>query len=185
VLSNHYATHDDAAGKGARLRRDLALLLRRNPRDVAGIVIAVGAATAILINALYLQPGPHPAPIFSVKSRPVMPIEPTGSIMLPRPRPADLAKPDLPPTQRGTVAGNPARTDPIAELIAPSPRRVMAVQRALSEYGYGPIRPTGALGTDTKAGIEKFERERKLPITGQISDRLMRELSAMIGRSLE
>ena len=179
---SHVIRGDDA-GRGKGLRRHLARLLRRNPRDVAGIVIAVGATTAILINALYLQPGPHPAPIFSVKSRPVMPTEPTGSIMLPRPRPADLAKPDLP--VRGPATGNPARTDPIADLIVPSSKRVMAVQRALSEYGYGPIRPTGVLGPDTRAGIEKFERERKLPITGQISDRLLRELSATTGRSLE
>jgi hypothetical protein len=33
--------------------------------------------------------------------------------------------------------------------------------------------------------IEKFERDRKLPVTGQISDRFVRELSSMTGRPLE
>jgi len=70
-------------------------------------------------------------------------------------------------------------------LIAPPPRRVTAVQRALNEFGYGPIRANGVIGPDTRTAIEKFERERKLPITGQISDRLVRELSATTGRSLE
>jgi peptidoglycan hydrolase-like protein with peptidoglycan-binding domain len=79
----------------------------------------------------------------------------------------------------------PARVDPIAELIAPSPKRVLAVQRALAEAGYGQVKPTGIFGPDTRAAIEKFERERKLPITGQISDRLMRELSALTGQPLE
>ena len=36
-----------------------------------------------------------------------------------------------------------------------------------------------------QAAIEKFERERKLPITGLASDRVVRELAAMTGRPLE
>ena len=62
---------------------------------------------------------------------------------------------------------------------------MLAVQRALAEAGYGQIKPTGAYGPDTRAAIEKFERERKLPITGQISDRLVRELAALTGGPLE
>lgn len=76
------------------------------------------------------------------------------------------------------------RLDPIAEVLAPS-QRVLAVQRALAEYGYGQIKPTGVVDADTKAAIERFERERKLPITGQVSDRLARELAAITGRPLE
>ena len=45
--------------------------LGRNPLDAIGIVLLLVAAGAILANALYRQPGPHPAPIFSVKPRPV------------------------------------------------------------------------------------------------------------------
>ncbi len=88
-----------------------------------------------------------------------------------------------PPGRGNAVA--PPRVDPIAELIAPSPKRVLAVQRALADYGYGQVKPTGTFGPDTKAAIEKFERERKLPITGEISDRLMRELAALTGQPLE
>ena len=60
-----------------------------------------------------------------------------------------------------------------------------AVQRALTEYGYGQLKPTGTIGADTQAAIQKFERERKLPVTGQMSDRLVRELSAMIGHPID
>lgn len=81
-------------------------------------------------------------------------------------------------------APQPARRDPIADLIAPSPR-VLAVQRALADFGYGQIKPTGNFDAATRAAIEKFERDRKLPVTGQISDRFVRELSAMTGRPLE
>jgi len=62
---------------------------------------------------------------------------------------------------------------------------VAAVQRTLTEYGYGQLKPTGTVGSDTQAAIQKFERDRKLPVTGQVSDRLLRELAAMIGHSVE
>ena len=69
-------------------------------------------------------------------------------------------------------------------MIAPS-KRVMAIQRALSDFGYGQIKPSGQFDPATKAAIEKFERDRKLPVTGQISDRLVRDLAATTGRPLE
>ena len=56
--------------------------------------------------------------------------------------------------------------DPIAELIAPS-KRVHRVQRALADFGYGQIKPTGAFDPETRAAIEKFERDRRLPVTGR------------------
>ena len=59
------------------------------------------------------------------------------------------------------------------------------MQRALTEYGYGQLKPTGTIGADTQAAIQKFERDRKLPVTGQMSDRLVRELAAMIGRPID
>jgi peptidoglycan hydrolase-like protein with peptidoglycan-binding domain len=61
----------------------------------------------------------------------------------------------------------------------------MAVQRALADFGYGQIKPTGFVDADTKAAVEKFERDRRLPIDGQITDRFVRDLAAMTGRPLE
>ena len=87
--------------------------------------------------------------------------------------------------QRSAQISASARGDAIGDLIAGSPKRVLAVQRALGDFGYGPVKPTGVPGVDTRAAIEKFERERKLPITGQISDRLVRELAVVTGRPLE
>ena len=89
------------------------------------------------------------------------------------------------PLKTETRAASDARApDPIAELIAPSPR-VIAVQRALNDFGYGRVKATGVYGAETIAAIQKFERDRKLPVTGQISPRLMRELAALTGRPLE
>jgi peptidoglycan hydrolase-like protein with peptidoglycan-binding domain len=78
------------------------------------------------------------------------------------------------------------RSVPPAPIAAPKPsKRVLALQRALADYGYGQIRPTGIIDPETQAAIEKFERERRLPITGQPSPRVARELAAMTGRPLE
>lgn len=84
-----------------------------------------------------------------------------------------------------TAAAQPAASDPIGELIAPSSKRIFAVQRALTDYGYGQFKPNGTFGPETKAAIEQFERARKLPVTGQISPKLMRELAIVTGRELD
>ena len=88
------------------------------------------------------------------------------------------AAPRPPATIPQTTA--PAKTEP-----AVSSARVAAVQRALTDYGYGQLKATGTVGADTQAAIQKFERERKLPLTGQVSDRLVRELGLATGRSFE
>ena len=77
-----------------------------------------------------------------------------------------------------------ARNDPIAELLAPS-KRVLAIQRALADFGYGQIKPTGVFDPETHGAIEKFERDHQMPVTGQISEPLVRELAAMTGRPLD
>jgi peptidoglycan hydrolase-like protein with peptidoglycan-binding domain len=96
--------------------------------------------------------------------------------------PAKLAKAPTAaaPAARPTVA----RNDIPAERPAPS-KRIVALQRALAEYGYGQIKPSGIMDAETQSAIERFERERRLPITGQASDRVVRELAAMTGRPLE
>ena len=80
--------------------------------------------------------------------------------------------------------GHSSHNDPIAALIAPS-QRVAGDSARASDFGYGQIKPTGIYDPDTRTAIEKFERDHRLPITGQISDRFVRELAGMTGRPLE
>ena len=94
------------------------------------------------------------------------------SIVAYNPKPANVAAPPSPPS------------DPIAKLIAPS-KKVMAIQRALADFGYGQIKPTGLLDPETRAAVEKFERDHRMPVTGQITDHFVRELAGMTGRPLE
>jgi peptidoglycan hydrolase-like protein with peptidoglycan-binding domain len=76
------------------------------------------------------------------------------------------------------------RNDQMIEPAVASPR-VVALQRALAEFGYGQIKSSGIVDADTQRAIERFERERKLPVTGQVSDLVVRELAATTGRPLE
>ena len=236
----------------------LAAAIGRHPREFVGCLMASIAVVSICSNALFLQKGPHPAPIFATRpiARQQAPVAPQQAAMPQPSAPASVATPstqspatpalDSPAQTReqfivniqrelgrrgfydGAVDGlwgaktdaatrdflqatgvrinpepnelllrailssgakvnkpaAPGRSDPIAELIAPSPR-ILAIQRALSDFGYGQINQTGQYDPETRAAIEKFERARRLPVTGQLSERFVRELAAMTGRPLE
>jgi Putative peptidoglycan binding domain len=211
----------------ADVERGLAMrILLHSPKDLVAGVLAFAAVSAIIANALFLQAGHHPSPMFgSVVAVPAAGLAPASP--LPRSRPVELAaKPaDASPPESKLVESKPAElkpveikpaelkaaepksADPLANLVkataatpvtanvprppAPLPtaaqgaRRVAAVQRVLTEYGYGQLKPTGTIGSDTQAAIQKFERERKLPLTGQMSDRLVRDLVAMTGHPID
>jgi len=247
---------------------------RGRRKDLVALALAGVAVCGILVNALFLQKGPHPAPIFGAKPVAVRPApesaapatkpirtvgtELSGPMALPRARPpepeaakaenatpkeavparsrleliADIQKElarrgfydgaadgvygpktdaairefeqsaglkHAEPSEQllraivqSNVKAKPVTTasaprhDPIAELIAPSPqKRILAVQRALTDFGYGQIKPTGTLDPPTQDAIKQFEHSKKMPVTGQISQRLLRELSATTGRPLE
>ena len=200
-------------------------ILLHSPKDMLAGLLAAAAVCAILANALFLQAGRHPSPMFSsVVTLPA----PQAAVVspLPRPRPVELSSepPEIRPVEaRGAdpkqveikstdPRGDSKKTDsknpdlvvkstgaptaaPANAARPPAPipdtaqsagaRRVAAVQRALTQYGYGQLKATGAVGSDTQAAITKFERDRKLPVTGQMSDRLVKELTAMIGHPID
>ena len=72
--------------------------------------------------------------------------------------------------------------------VEPSPdaeRRadVRRVQTALAELAYSPGEINGELTSQTRDAIMAFERDRRMPETGQISDALVAELAKMSGQS--
>ena len=222
---------DEPAERGIVLR-----VLLHSPKDMVAGLIAFAAVSAIIANAIFLQKGHHPSPMFGSSTVVAFPAAAQVANPLPKPRPLDAASPDTKldsrmldskpvnsanepkpslaakpveqraadpvgnllkapappasPATTGAVARPPAaipnatRTDPLGDLIT-NTRRVAAVQRALTEYGYGQLKPTGNVGSDTAAAIQRFERERKLPVTGQVSDRMVRELATVTGRAID
>jgi putative peptidoglycan binding protein len=229
----------------AEAERGLVLrLLLHSPKDIVAGVLAASAIIAILTNALFLQAGRHPSPMFGGSVVTLPPPAPVAAVTspIPRPRPVEAAQPVEPavveppkpveakPVGTKSVEAKPVETrafetrasetkpsdpkpyDPMTNLVmkstsappaavpsnvlrppAPIPnanlnaagKKIAAVQRALTEYGYGQLKPTGAIGADTQAAIAKFERARKLPVTGQMSDRLVHELTVMIGHPID
>jgi hypothetical protein len=194
----------------AETERGLVMrILLHSPKDMVAGALAFAAVSAIVANALFLQAGPHPSPMFG--SAVAIPTAAAPASPLPRPRPVEaMLKPaEVSPAETKPVELKPA--DPLTSLVkatsvtpvAPSvvarppmpipvastpvtgSRRVAAVQRTLTEYGYGQLKPTGTIGADTQAAIQKFERDRKIPVTGQMSDRLVRELTAMVGKPID
>jgi peptidoglycan hydrolase-like protein with peptidoglycan-binding domain len=237
----------------SRARRNqtpLGGVITRHPRETVGIVMAAIATLAICVNALFLQHGPHPAPIFATRpaaNRQAPRIIPESRLaprLTPIPAPAprtqaqitgdiqrelsrrgfyggavdgiwgaktDAAARDFvqaasltlnpEPSEsllRALAASNtkaasghaavptpaPAHNDRTAAMLAPS-KRVFAIQRALADFGYGQIKPTGASDQETRGAIEKFQRDHRLPVDGKITDRFVREIAAMTGRPLE
>jgi putative peptidoglycan binding protein len=156
----------DDAGTWAGALRSLLARLGWGVRETVAVVVGGCGAVAIVVNALFLQSGPHPAPFFNSAPPLDVPAETSVAVAMPRARPPDPP----PPAPRSETA--PAK-------------RVVAMQRALAQFGYGQIKPTGVVDGETRAAIEKFERDHRLPVTGQLSERLTRELTAMTGRSLD
>jgi hypothetical protein len=202
-------------------------VLLHSPKDTLAGLVAVAAIGAIVANALFLQTGRHPAPMFGTvinlpapssvplsnpmpRPRPVgadtSPLEPKATEFRVEPKPAERAaeKPAEKPVE-ATASTPRAANDPMTNLVKattstppsairppapipqqnPAARRIAGVQRALSEYGYGNLKITGTMGGETQSAIQKFEREHKMPVTGQVSDRLLRELAAAIGHPVE
>jgi len=162
----------------------------RRPVDSMAIVGAVAASLVIIVNALYLQSHAHPAPFVAnpTAAREAVERRPAAPAMA-APKSAEVIPARQAVGMRTTSQAVSAhRNDPIAELISssiPALSRVIAVQRVLSEFGYGQIRPSGIVDEPTSAAIEKFESDHKLPVTGRLSDRLLSELGAMTGRPIE
>ena len=263
-MRNRRAHTDRGGGQGdGDLRLSFLFhLLGLTARDVVGFAVGAFAMAAILINVLFMQSGPHPAPIFksaaaAIKApgapdtravAPMRRVEPIPApappkLALPSPRtPGEIIidiqrelarrgyydgapdglygpktdaairdfehasglKPSAQPNEallqaiirspskaaKGVTGSTPVLrpsappNDQMTEPAVASPR-VIALQRALAEFGYGQIRSSGIVDADTQRAIERFEREHKLPVTGQVSDRVVRELAATTGRPLE
>jgi septal ring factor EnvC (AmiA/AmiB activator) len=56
------------------------------------------------------------------------------------------------------------------------PESVAQAQRALAAFGYGPLEADGVLGPNTRQALERFERDRRLTVTGELNPRTAERL---------
>ena len=187
-------------GKGGLFRFDKVA-------RVAAIGMSMSIGAGILVNALMMQKGHHPAPLFGkadaaqaatpvaapvaamVEAEPAQPARP------PQPQAAEApaAKP-----KRAVVAARDAAEagdDPIGRLLKGAPaaaaatekgdgKTVLAVQKALTKLGFA-VKANGTMGAATRKAIEAFEKNHNLPVKGEVSRRLAKALAAESGMRVE
>jgi hypothetical protein len=191
------------------------LWFRRKLRARPGTTLAhcafAIAAGLILFNALAFQREANPRSfIRESAAQPARPAAPAALAALPAPpvRPPELQAPQRPQPAAAPALPSASRSmadaprDPIGELIrsgqvgsgagpqaggasAAEARPVLAAQRALNRVGAGPVKADGVFGEETRAAIERFERERRIPVTRELSPRTLRELTAASGIRME
>ena len=150
--------------------------------------VYLGAALSALlvgigVNALMLQRERHPAPLFV----PARPHASQASAPLPAPEDASHA------ASTSTLAPMPALTRTIANGDAPSrapdqigdllrdqnlgegSRLILAAQGALQRIGYA-VKIDGAEGAATQQALRDFERAHGLPLTTEVTPRLVKQL---------
>ena len=205
-------------------------VLMHSPKDTLAGTIAFAGVLAIVVNAMFMQSGRHPAPMFNstvvhlpaasparIRSAPPAMVEQEVRQQaapqdrhqdshqvnpMPRPRPVGAGQRSEAVPAETPRAANGTTSDPIGQLVqtvsvrsdargsggaanAVPAKRIMTVQQILTEFGFGQIKPTGQMGPETKAAIERFERTRGLPVTGQISPRMTRELTVLTGLQID
>ncbi|MFL5324510.1 MAG: peptidoglycan-binding protein [Microvirga sp.] len=182
-----------AARLGSALKAGLLFAVRR-PALVLGTLVVLAACAAVALNALAWQTTRHPAPLFP-RAEPALRRPIVVPAPLPPARPPEVAIPAAPaPAAVASPAAKPASRDPIGDLIRgvdpasvakDASAKVAAAQRALTKLGYGTLKSDGAIGPGTRQAIEKFERDRRLPVTGDLNPRTTRELSAQAGMPID
>lgn len=132
------------------------------PADTLAVIAAAAAVAAVLANALFLQPVPHPAPLFADETRRAS-VKPqvAGKRTLPA-APAPPANAAPVPPQRPDTAGVRGRSE-----------LVLDIQRALAQRGYYDGAVDGLPGPRTNQAIRDFEQAQGLKVTGEPHEALL------------
>jgi len=77
----------------------------------------------------------------------------------------------------------PARPTIEATASAAPSKLVLAAQRALVKLGFV-LKPDGVAGATTRQAIERYERDHGLPVHGDLTPALLRQLSAEAGTAV-
>jgi len=150
------------AGRGDRaLVADLQRVLRDRGRYTGQINGRADKQTLDAIKKFQRDSGLHADGRVSVDLLARLQMSASVGYPMPRPSPKRLPAPDRP-------AKSPMLTH---------------VQKALSDLGYGPLRADGVMGDETAGAIRRFELDRGLMITGQVSRPLVHELVRIGGLS--
>ena len=155
-----------------------------NPAMSGGLVVMVITAMAIMSNALFLQRGQHPEPLFATR--------PASFADAPAPAPIATRRAAVPETttepmptpipvprtrEHTAVTVAPAAPATIAEPPAPAPNSAAAlitsIQRELARLGLYTGSIDGLIGPQTRAAIAKWQNAAGIPATGEPTPELL------------
>lgn len=146
--------------------------------QAARLRVTSGEPTDAVLAELRRAPAPQVAAAAPAAPRPAAPAP-----LAPAPVQTASARGMLPPAAVPGDAGVTGSVRPPGDVGGSN--RILAVQRSLARLGYGPLKVDGQPGNETRLAILRFERDRNLPANGEITDRLVRELSAVSGMPVE
>ncbi len=161
--------------------------LRALPARVYVAAAVLALLAGIGVNAVVLQSQRHPAPIFAPAPAKISPA-PLNAIAAPSPPAPDAGREAAAP-----VPAAPARPAPAAATASRSTDQignwlrgegqgddahlVLAAQNALVKLGYT-VKADGNEGAATHQALRDFERAHGLPLTTDITPRLVKQLEA-------
>lgn len=141
-----------------------------NPAMSGGLFVMALTAAAIVSNAMMMQNGHHPDPLFMTRPMPAA----HTPVPLPRTRAGLPVRAPVPvPLPRQAPAAQPA-----AAPVAPPPdaKLIADVQRALAVKHLYRGAADGIAGTRTRAAISAYEKSAGLPVTGFATSDLLAHL---------
>jgi Putative peptidoglycan binding domain len=139
-----------------------------NPAKTGGLFVMALTAATIVSNALLLQTGRHPGPLFITRPEAVATPAP---VPLPRVR-ASQTDVAAPPIQAAPVAA------PTPAKLALDTKPIKSLQSALAARGIYHGVVDGVLGSRTRAAISAYEKANGLPVTGEPSTLLLDTIEA-------
>ncbi len=169
----------------------LARVLKAPVTSAVLVAMTLGMATAAT-NALYMQAGNHPAPLFA--DQPMT----TASVSrqpAPEPAPVKPERVERTPVTTAPAEAEPAPVEPVQQQAstepAPAPAaengtddegtvsnsEVMALQKKLGELGFYDGDADGFYGPQTANAIRAFERSRGLEEVGAVTPEIVRKVT--------
>ena len=172
---------------GKTLRQRLAWRLKAEHLPLyLGAGLAIGLV-GIGVNALLFQHERRPAPLFGSLVAPFSsPAQPPAAPAVPKPPSAEREAPAAPPPvalppARPAEAAEGSPSDPITDLLrgdshVDGAHLILSAQTALAKLGY-PVKPDGNDGLATQQAVRDFQRAHSLPISTEITPRLVKQLT--------
>jgi peptidoglycan hydrolase-like protein with peptidoglycan-binding domain len=151
-----------------------------NPAMSGGLVVMALTATAIMSNAMFLQSGRHPEPLFNTRPAAVAREVAKAPAVTPAPAARPQATTALPPVPRTAPQTKPAAPTPAMPVpprpVASPASLVSATQRELARLGMYAGTIDGMIGSRTRAAISNYQTTAGLTATGEPSPELLTAL---------